>query len=123
MERELDLVVYTGTHGVLELEDINGDLVDIYLHGDQLPVPRYYWKILHDIKTNSGVAMIGINNPHLQSVPERYIICPPLVNHTLIENINDPTDIKKGFVWVCRVGDLTLTVPEIPKLPSMSLLE
>ena len=31
-ERQLDLVVYTGTHGVAQLKDVNGDMVDIYLY-------------------------------------------------------------------------------------------
>lgn len=40
--RSLDLVVYTGTHEVCQLEDIAGNMVDIYLYDqDRLPVPRY----------------------------------------------------------------------------------
>ena len=37
-----DLTVYTGTHGVCELDDINGNKVEIKLHpeDDRLPVPR-----------------------------------------------------------------------------------
>ena len=39
--RSLDLVVYTGTHEVCQLGDINGNMVDIYLYDqDRLPVPR-----------------------------------------------------------------------------------
>ena len=41
VERSLDLVVYTGTHEVCQLEDIDGNMVDIYLYDkDRLPVPR-----------------------------------------------------------------------------------
>ena len=33
--------MYLGTHGVLELEDVNGDMVEIYLYNkNRLPVPR-----------------------------------------------------------------------------------
>ena len=41
-DRGLDLVVYTGTNGVLQLDDTNGNPVDIYLSPDgrQLPVPE-----------------------------------------------------------------------------------
>ncbi len=39
-----DLVVYTGTNGVMELDDSDGDKVEIYLYpddeGDRLPVPK-----------------------------------------------------------------------------------
>ena len=31
----------SGTHGVMTLEDVNGKMVEIYLHNrNQLPVPR-----------------------------------------------------------------------------------
>ena len=37
-----DIEVYTGTHGVCELDDVNGDKVEIILNPEtgQLPVPR-----------------------------------------------------------------------------------
>ena len=31
----------------------------------RLPVPRYYWKILHSPSLSAGVAVVGVNNPHL----------------------------------------------------------
>ena len=49
-----------------QLEDVDGEMVDIFLYdGDRLPVPRYYWKILFDPLAGAGVAVIGVNNPHL----------------------------------------------------------
>ena len=55
ISRELDLVAYTGTSGVLELEHVNGDMVPIYLYnGQQLPVPTFYWRILHDTLNQKG---------------------------------------------------------------------
>ena len=40
--RSLDLEVYTGTHEVCQLEDVDGNMVDIYLYAPaRLPVPRY----------------------------------------------------------------------------------
>jgi DNA/RNA endonuclease G (NUC1) len=37
-----DLDVYTGTHGVLELDDVDGNKVEIWLYpeGAALPVPK-----------------------------------------------------------------------------------
>ncbi len=37
-----DLVVYTGTSGVMELDDVDGSKVEIYLYPDEnrLPVPK-----------------------------------------------------------------------------------
>ena len=80
-------------------------------------MPRYYWKILYDPIGAAGVAVIGINNPHLeviidimsqtknillQSVPDSYIVCPPIPNHPILASVSDPTSIYKGFIWACR---------------------
>ena len=69
-------------HQVCQLEDVNGEMVDIYLYnGDMLPVPRFiiinheyhhyqhrhhliarfYWKIIIDPAAGSGVAIVGVN--------------------------------------------------------------
>eukprot|EP00091_Calanus_sinicus_P020910 TRINITY_DN5982_c0_g1_i1.p1 TRINITY_DN5982_c0_g1~~TRINITY_DN5982_c0_g1_i1.p1 ORF type:complete len:403 (+),score=107.57 TRINITY_DN5982_c0_g1_i1:79-1287(+) len=82
VDRQLDLVVYTGTHGVCQLEDVDGEMVDIFLYnGDRLPVPRYYWKVLFDPLAGAGVAVIGVNNPHLTTLPSDYLISPSLADH------------------------------------------
>ena len=62
----------SGTHGVCQLEDVDGEMVDIFLYnGDRLPIPRFYWKILYDPLAGAGVAVVGVNNPHLMvtSIP------------------------------------------------------
>jgi len=124
VERELDLVVYTGTSGVLQLLDVDNELVDIFLYdGYRLPVPRYYWKILYDPVGGSGVAVIGINNPHLESVPESYIVCPPLADHPILSGVSDQSSIYRGYIWACRVEDLAAAIPEVPELPAMELLK
>ena len=107
---------------MIELEDVNGNMVPIYLYnGDQLPVPRYYWKILHDTEAGSGVAIVGINNPHLDTVSEDMLPCPPLADHPLL-TMSDPTNIVKGYMLACKVEDLAKALPEVPDLPPMDLL-
>jgi len=124
VERSLDLSLYTGTHGVCQLEDVNGVMVDIHLYnGNMLPVPRFYWKIIIDPAAGSGVAIVGVNNPHLKSIPDEYKICEPIPNHPLLDNVYYPEDIVKGYMWACRVEDLTAVVPEAPVLPPMELLQ
>merc|ERR1719228_940896 len=122
-ERKLDLIVYTGTHGVCQLEDVDGEMVDIYLYdGNRLPIPRYYWKILYDPLAGAGVAVIGVNNPHLTAIPPDYIICPALEDHPVLENVFHPENIEKGYMWACRAGDLAAAVENVPELPEMDLL-
>jgi len=123
VERSLDLVVYTGTHGVCQLEDVDGEMVDIFLYnGDRLPIPRFYWKILYDPLAGAGVAVVGVNNPHLTVIPPDYILCPPLEDHPILSNVYHPEDIQKGYMWACRVEDLAAAVSTVPDLPPMELL-
>ena len=94
MARQLDLTLYTGTSGVMELKDVTDTLVPVFLYNrDQLPVPRYYWKVLHDPLGGAGVAVVGINNPHLDSVTDTDILCPALPSHPLL-NMTEPHNIK-----------------------------
>jgi hypothetical protein len=121
--RGLDVVVYTGTSGVAQLEDINGNMVDIYLYdSNRLPVPRFYWKIAYDPVNNAGVAVIGVNNPHLAAIPEDYRICPPLVDHPLMGGVQQPENIVRGVSWACAVGELAKAAPEVPDFPPMDIL-
>merc|ERR1711872_613162 len=53
--------------GVLQLEDKDGVMVDIYLDDEgniKVPVPKYFWKVIYDEKTKKGIAIVGVNNPH-----------------------------------------------------------
>ena len=45
---------------------------------------------------------MGVNNPHLKTIPEDYKICEPVPNHPLLENVYYPEDIVKGYMWACR---------------------
>jgi len=122
-ERKMDLVVYTGTHGVCQLEDTDGNMVDIFLYlPDRLPVPKFYWKIVFDPVKNAGVAVIGVNNIHLKSLPSDYILCPPISDHPILDNVYHPENLSRGFMWACRVEDLAAAVPNVPDLPQMDLL-
>jgi len=122
-ERKIDLVVYTGTHGVCQLEDTDGVMVDIFLYlPDRLPVPKFYWKIVFDPDQGAGVAVIGVNNIHLKSLPSDYILCPPIPDHPILENVFYPDNLSRGVIWACRVEDLATAVPNVPELPPMELL-
>ena len=68
------------------------------------------------------MTVVGINNPHLTSVPASMIICPALASHPLLA-MSEPHNIKSGYMFACRVEDLAAAVPEVPQLPPMTLLE
>jgi DNA/RNA endonuclease G (NUC1) len=51
-----DVIVYTGTHGVTTLDDVNGNPAEIYVGFDSngngvLRVPEFYWKIVYEPST------------------------------------------------------------------------
>jgi len=122
-----DYTVYTGSHGVMELDDINNNKVEIHLNLERadlarLPAPRYYWKMIIDESLNLGVVVIGVNNPFLsESEAEDYKkLCPSIPDHPLFDNIYYPDDIQKGIMYACSVADAQKSIHEIPKEVTVS---
>ena len=72
-----DLVITTGTYGLLEYPDKNGEPTPVYLSNDSgsyIPVPEYFWKVVHDPQTGTSAAFIGLNDPHTSTQPDT--LCP-----------------------------------------------
>ena len=60
----------TGTHGMLTYPDRNNNPTHISLfNSTYVPAPKYYWKVVQDPETNTAVAFIGSNDPHVNSAP------------------------------------------------------
>nr|CAH0105950.1 unnamed protein product [Daphnia galeata] len=77
---DVKLTVYTGVYDICTLADVNGVQQPIYLAFDEnnnglIPVPKYYWKLIHDPVSNTATAVLGINNPHNKVVPAD-VSCP-----------------------------------------------
>ena len=65
----------TGTHGLLTYPDSYNNPTPIYLFNNTyVPAPKYYWKVVQDPLTNTAVAFIGSNDPHVTSAPLE--LCP-----------------------------------------------
>jgi len=108
-----ELQVWTGTHGILQLEDKDGNMVDIYLDDElksKVPVPRYFWKVIYDEKSKKGIAIVGVNNPH-KTEPD---LCTPVEENISWLKFLDLTDITSGPVYGCTVEDFANVVPEFP---------
>ena len=125
-QNQEDIVVYTGTSGVLQLKDRQGEYVDIYLQPEerQLPVPAYYWKILVNEATREGIAFVGVNNPYLEGAEvEAAHVCSIEINdHPILNDINNIDDVTKGVMYACQVGDLAEVFPEVPELGPLGIL-
>lgn len=59
-----DLTVYTGTHGIATLPNVNNQETNLYLGGSSMPVPRMFWKVLYNPNTQAGIAFVSLNNPY-----------------------------------------------------------
>lgn len=59
-----DLTVYTGTHGIATLPNVNNQEVNLFLSGSSMPVPRMFWKVLYNPNTQAGIAFVSLNNPY-----------------------------------------------------------
>ncbi|CAO1405394.1 unnamed protein product [Diamesa tonsa] len=119
--RNINLDVYTGSFGVMGLKDVSQKLVDIFLYVNgnirQIPVPKIYYKLLHDKENDSGIVLIGVNNPHvtLEEIKKDYIVCTDVSDKiTYIKWYKD--DIKKGFSYACEINDFLKNVPHISPL-------
>uniref|UniRef100_A0A2M4BMC9 Putative alkaline nuclease n=1 Tax=Anopheles marajoara TaxID=58244 RepID=A0A2M4BMC9_9DIPT len=107
------LTVYTGTYGVLELPDGNGDPQRIFLDYDpgrdppgRIPVPKLFYKVLIDEQNRAGLALIGVNNPHAtpEEIAEQYVVCKDVSGaidwiHWKRESIAD------GYSYACDVNE------------------
>ena len=125
--RNINLDVYTGSFGVMGLKDTSDKFVDIHLYVNgnirQIPVPKLYYKLLHDKANDSGVVLIGINNPHatLEEIKKDYIVCTDVSDKiTYIKWYKD--DIQKGFSYACEINDFLKNVPHISQLNVKNLL-
>ncbi|KAK3932230.1 Dynein heavy chain 11, axonemal [Frankliniella fusca] len=115
-----DLTVYTGTEGVLTIPNAKGVPTPLYLNDDdkKIPIPDNFWKVLYDAETKQGIALVGSNNPLLES--EDNLLCK-----NICEANGWPTirDYRKGLIYCCSVSDFQKAVSYAPKLSVSGVLQ
>jgi DNA/RNA endonuclease G (NUC1) len=124
-DRNIVLDTYTGTFGITQLRDTNNVNRRIFIDGrnNQIPVPQLYYKILVNRAAQSGVVLIGVNNPHLTlaEILSNYVICTDVssrINYVSWQR----TNLSRGYGYACDVNDFLRVVPHIPGLTVRSLL-
>lgn len=106
-----NLIIFTGTEGILTLPHLDGREIPISLEGQgNIEVPKWFWKIIKNPLTNSGIALITLNNPFATSVDS---LCSDICSSYGWDNINY-SDYSKGFTYCCSVESLIAVVPCIP---------
>ena len=104
--RNLNLVVYTGTHGSLELLANDNTPKKIYLAFDaknkgMIPAPLYYWKVVYHKSSNTATAIIGLNNVWLtKDEIKNYAFCADNFCDGIswVNEIKTRKDVDKGYV-------------------------
>ncbi|XP_068619386.1 uncharacterized protein [Battus philenor] len=123
-------IVYSGTYGVLQLLDEDNNLIDIYLNPHrndtrQVPVPLYYYKVVHDRARRLGTAFIGINNPHITlNEAHRLQFCKDQCRNNSAFNWLrwQPDVVTRGYSFCCSIQDFRRTVPHLPAFTVDGLL-
>ncbi|KAG0714474.1 hypothetical protein GWK47_014086 [Chionoecetes opilio] len=118
-----DLRVISGGWGILELNDINGNPVEIFLglidDKKVVPAPAITWKVVYDESTNCAAAVVGVNNPFLTTAPRK--LCEDLCSSLSWIDF-DVGDLAHGYTYCCSVKDLRASVPHVPDLGDVCLL-
>lgn len=122
--RGLNLLVWTGTHGVSKLpHSVTGEPTELYLYVDAnnnrgLPVPEWYWKVVYDPATREGVALLTLNNPYQDTFDQ---ICTNVCDQ-ITWLTWQPTDQKLGYSYCCNVAEFLTVVPEMEAIEVVGLL-
>eukprot|EP00095_Tigriopus_kingsejongensis_P006847 maker-scaffold176_size284796-snap-gene-0.14 protein:Tk06847 transcript:maker-scaffold176_size284796-snap-gene-0.14-mRNA-1 annotation:"duplex-specific nuclease" len=120
--------IYTGTYGYLFYNKLNSDgsskrtYIDLMRFGtkDYLPVPKYFWKVVHNPQTNHAIAFVGMNDAHLDFTPSR--ICSNVCDEVPRADW-DMDNLDSGYMYCCKVKDLRDTVDYVPDLIHGSQVE
>lgn len=108
--------IYTGIKDVLTLQNEQLNFVDVFLDEEnQLPVPQYFWKMVHIPALNQKFAFIGINNPinadftNTEEYYERNFClekCSDGIFWWLREELNDKSrNPLEGIILCCAYND------------------
>ncbi|RXG67137.1 hypothetical protein Avbf_14030, partial [Armadillidium vulgare] len=97
-----DFQIWTGPFDILELDDTDGDPVQIYLgltqNEEVIPAPMSVWKVICELSTNKCVGVITSNNPYIDSFPNP--ICDDICNKISWIDF-DVEDLPRGAVYCC----------------------
>lgn len=114
---QTDLLIFTGNEEILTLPHLDGREISITLEsGGNIEVPKWFWKIIKNPLTNSGIALITLNNPFAISVNS---LCSDICSSYGWSNVNY-SDYSKGFTYCCSVQSLMAAVPGIPTEASVA---
>lgn len=119
-DRSMVANIYTGTYGTLTYDNVNGEPSEIYFSRDQfnnsfVPVPKLFYKVVLNLESSLGVALIGVNNPFatIDEIDKDYVICDDVADQ--LKWIKwDRKNIVKGYTYACEVNKFLNVVTHFP---------
>lgn len=126
INNNLELTVYTGTHGIYKL-----NRKDVFLTKDKfgepiIPVPLVFWKVVYNRKNSKAVAFIGLNDPDADPVnnPAKKM-CIDVCDS--IKWVNFKPKPVSGLMYCCAVEEFSKIVKTLPPIANnmaeLSLLD
>jgi hypothetical protein len=81
---------------------------------NQMPIPRFYWKVLRDSSTNLATAFVGMNNPYITlQDAQRDVFCND-ISSSITWLGWSRTNITGGYSFACEINDFRRTVTDLP---------
>lgn len=112
-----DLVIYSGTLGITNLDNHR-----IYLGRDSnnlnvVPVPQWVWKLVYEPTTKEGIVFLVVNNPYRLS-----FTCRCVCAQTQWTRAWNRADAHKGYVYCCSVNNFRSVFSGLPNFEVTGLL-
>lgn len=119
VERNLTVDIYTGTHGVLKLnttteENFPEKEIFLYTNGadQRVPVPKIFYKVVHDPTSGAGIVFIVSNNPFLPN-EENTDYCNDVSEQ--FEHVScNKNNFALGYCYACKVSEFVKRVRDLP---------
>lgn len=106
-QEQTNLDIYTGTHGQLALSSSSGDLIPLYLsETEQIEVPEYLWKIVHNPSTSAAIVFITMNNPFARR-SDVHELCEDICQQS---GISFQQNARRGLTYCCSYDDFARRV-------------
>lgn len=118
-QEQVNLDIYTGTFGQLKLPSSDGSLVPLYLsETEQIEVPEYLWKIVHNPHSSAAIVFIISNNPFVRQSDVRKL-CNDVCRQS---GINFSQSARRGYTYCCTYEDFSRSVSMQQQLRANRLL-
>lgn len=117
------LQVWTGSFGVLELEDsLETPHAVFLLDSTFLPVPKYLFKLVYEPLTRKAVVFVMINNPFMETVSLKDIVCRDVIEQITWVKTRKPAILSKGILYACDYDEFKQVFRKAPQLEVDDLL-